>query len=76
MTPQRLTTSARVGQIRAAIVRVKQQRLYYQAVSADPSAETMRIETAKESFTAAIREFGWQCDNVEAVLDTLLPEGK
>lgn len=74
MIPPRLTTSARVALIRAAIDRVKEGREYFRQVSADPSAELIRIESARETFVSAVKEFGWQADNVEAVLDALAPE--
>lgn len=74
MTPQRLTTSARVGQIRAAIVRLKECREHYRLVSADPAMETLQHDAAKEAYAAAIKEFGWQWDNIEAVLEALAPE--
>jgi hypothetical protein len=76
MIPPRLTTSARVEQIRAAIVRVKESREHFRLVSIDPGAESLRIDCARESFVAAVKEFGWQCENVEAVLDALEPGEK
>lgn len=76
MTPPRLTTSARVALIRIAIGRIKVAREHYRQVSADATMGTPEIEAAKALFTAIVREFGWQSENVEAVLDALAPEGK
>ena len=76
MTPQGLTTTARVALIRMAIERIKVAREHYRQVSADAFMTTPEIEAAKASFTAIVREFGWQSENVEAVLDALAPEGK
>lgn len=74
MNPPRLTTSARVDLIRAAIVRVKQSEDYLRQVNADPSAEASSIVSARASLAAVVGEFGWQWKNVEAVLDALAPE--
>jgi hypothetical protein len=74
LTPPRLTTSARIAAIRAALVRLKEAREHYRLVSADLTAETLRIESARDSFAAAVREFGWQWHDIEAVLDALAPE--
>ena len=69
-----LTTSARIAAIRGALVRVKEAREHYRLVSADLTAETLRIESARDSFASVVREFGWQWDAIEAVLDALAPE--
>lgn len=74
MIPPRLTTSARVALIRAAIARVKESREHYRLVTASESVEFLERDAAKEAYCAAVKEFGWQFDNIEAVLDALAPE--
>jgi hypothetical protein len=74
MIPPRLTTSARVAQIRAAIVRVKQSEARVREISTDPSSDSSRTSTARAAHVFVIADFGWQWENVEAVLDALAPE--
>ena len=73
MNASRLTT-VRIAQIRAALMRVKDSREHSRQATADPSGDSLQREFAKDCFTAAIREFGWQYTNIEAVLDELAPE--
>jgi len=76
MIPERFTTSARVAQIRLALARVKESREHYRLVSASETVEFLERDAAKEAYCAAVKEFGWQWDNIEAVLDALTPEAK
>ena len=75
MTPPRLTITARITQIRAHLVRVKQNRERYMQASADLSvADQDALASTRDTFTASVRELGWQWENIEAVLDALAPE--
>ena len=76
MIPPRLTTNARVAEIRAALVRVKDAREHFRLVSASESVEQLQRDAAAEACAAAVKEFGWQWDNIEAVLDALAPVEK
>jgi len=76
MLPQRLTTSARVAQVRAAILRVKQAHDHFRYVSGNSPDDTFSIESARAALVASVAECGWQWENVEAVLDALAPEGQ
>jgi hypothetical protein len=71
-----MTTMARIAQIRTALARVKESREHYRLVSANQSVESLHKQSAEDAFTAAVKEFGWQWINVEAVLDALPPETK
>ena len=71
-----LTTSDRITLIRAAIAHVKEGREYFRQLSANPAADSLRIESARDSYTAALKEFGWQFTNIEVVLDELAPKEK
>lgn len=73
MTPPRLTTSARVAQIRAALVDVKRSRDEFFAVNADPTADTFRMGSARRMYEMSVSHFGWQWVDIEAVLDALAP---
>jgi hypothetical protein len=72
MTSPRLSTSARVELIRAAIFHVKQSQDRFRQVNL--GGDTFLIEAARASLIAAAGEFGWQWENVEAVLDALAPD--
>ena len=71
-----MTKSARIAQIRNALERLKEAREHYRLVSADQSLESLHKQSAQDTFTATVKEFGWQWANVEAVLDALPPETK
>jgi hypothetical protein len=60
--------------VRYAIERIKHLEERFRIVSETPSAGQLEIEMARDRFTAAVREFGWQWHNVEAILNDLFPE--
>ena len=69
-----LTTSDRIASIRTAIARVKESRERFREATVGPSMDSVYMEYVRDSFTAALKEFGWQYYNVEAVLAVLAPE--
>ncbi len=74
MSSPRPMISARLDLIRDALVRVKGAREHFRKVNATASSDTFRIDSARNLLEATVREFGWQWENVEVVLDALAPE--
>jgi hypothetical protein len=69
--PTAPTVADRVAFIRHAIYRIKYAETRWREINADPLAGGAEIAWARQQRDAKEREFGWQWENVEAVLDAL-----
>lgn len=69
-----MTLSDRIVLIRTAIARVKESADYVRMTAIDPAADSGRITTVKARHVFVLADFGYQWENVEAVLDALAPD--
>jgi hypothetical protein len=68
------TVADRVAFIRHAIYRIKHAEARWSEIHADPGASSAEIAWARETRALSERDFHAQWENVEAVLDAVIPE--
>ena len=65
---EKLTNKERIELVQAAIDRIKEAKIQYVLLSADPSVGPHRIASFKMTVDMTINEFGLQWENVERLL--------